>query len=269
VITRRVREEATSGHGEGIGSSYEGEGRTVIMGTVIRRTAAAEDIMSDLALTLTRARARGGAWQTHAEARVAPVQVLGEGLAMQLGQAQRELVPLMAARDAADDVADDGIGLIMDEIWNRLGRPGSDPMLSIVFPGGIRHYTEGDTDQQPHRMELLAGLLEAGALTKLGAEQSKALAQRVRELAAPLKEAAEKTTAPRARVDLLKSEINALARVGQTELVHLKRLYKSEGFSEADIHTVIPDRTPSTKSKSSAAESTVSAGGASDGAAGS
>ncbi len=36
--------------------------------------------------------------------------------------------------------------------------------------------------------------------------------------------------------------MTSLARAAQIELNQLKRLYKAEGFNEADIHTVIPDR---------------------------
>ena len=114
------------------------KGESVVMGTVIRKNAAVDDIMSDVETTLTRARARGGVWQTHAEARLVTVHTLGQGVASQLGEGERELQPLIAAREAADDAADDGIGLIMDEIWNRIGRPASDPTLSVVFPGEYR-----------------------------------------------------------------------------------------------------------------------------------
>lgn len=39
----------------------------------------------------------------------------------------------------------------------------------------------------------------------------------------------------------------ALAKVVQAELANLKRLYKAEGFTEAEIHGVIPDRPSKTK----------------------
>ncbi len=39
----------------------------------------------------------------------------------------------------------------------------------------------------------------------------------------------------------------ALGKVVQAELTNLKRLYKAEGFSEAEIHVVIPDRPGKTK----------------------
>ena len=38
--------------------------------------------------------------------------------------------------------------------------------------------------------------------------------------------------------------MNAQARM---QLAQLKRAYKAEGFSEADVHSVIPDRPRSTK----------------------
>jgi hypothetical protein len=40
---------------------------------------------------------------------------------------------------------------------------------------------------------------------------------------------------------------SSVARVAQSELSNLKRLYKANGFSEAEIHAVIPDRSPAPK----------------------
>ena len=130
-----------------------------------------------------------------------------------------------------------------------------------MFPGGIAHCTRGDTDEQPHRMDLLAGLLDAGIISKLSEDESKAFAVRVRELAKPLRQAVDAAATPRARVALLRREKMALARATQMELAHVKRLYKTEGFSEADIHTVIPDRPPSGKGKGGASEGGPPGGG--------
>ena len=100
----------------------------------------------------------------------------------------------------------------------------------------------------------------AGIISKLSEDESKAFAVRVRELAQPLRQAVDAAATPRARVALLRREKMALARAAQMELAHVKRLYKTEGFSEADIHTVIPDRPPSGKGKGGASEGGPSGG---------
>jgi len=43
-------------------------------------------------------------------------------------------------------------------------------------------------------------------------------------------------------VQMFDRALTAVAHSGQIALSHLKRLYRTEGFSEAEIHTVIPDR---------------------------
>jgi hypothetical protein len=45
-----------------------------------------------------------------------------------------------------------------------------------------------------------------------------------------------------ANVTQLERVRTALGRVAQAELVNLKRMYKVDGMSEAEIHTIIPDR---------------------------
>jgi len=42
-------------------------------------------------------------------------------------------------------------------------------------------------------------------------------------------------------VEMLGRMRTVMARSSQRELAALKRLYKAEGFTEAEIHTVIPD----------------------------
>ncbi len=48
--------------------------------------------------------------------------------------------------------------------------------------------------------------------------------------------------APSERAELLQRVRRALATVAHADLTSLKRLYKNEHFSQADIHAVIPDR---------------------------
>jgi hypothetical protein len=212
------------------------------MGTVIRKQAAVEDILADVRGSLARARAKAGAWQSIAEARLLPVVQLVDGVEAQRREADAAAAPARAARAAADQAADEAIGAVSDEVWNAVGRPQRDPAMAILFPEGIAHYTDGDVVEQPERMELLAQLLGAGVHPRLGKEVAQGCAERVRAAAATLRAAVDAARGPMARVELLGRTRVALARAGALELGRVKRLYKAEGFREAEIHEVIPNR---------------------------
>src|SRR3712207_5156668 len=100
------------------------------MGEVIRKDAAASDIIADARTTLENAIARGGLWQEHAEQRLGPVVTLYNGVEVQLVEARKTVAPLVARVAAENDRADDVIGKVSDDIWNAVGRPASDPALS-------------------------------------------------------------------------------------------------------------------------------------------
>jgi hypothetical protein len=212
------------------------------MGEIIRKTAAADDIISDIRVTLTNARARGGDWKTLAEEQLGAAVALIDGIDARLAQAREALDPLLAALDVKDDDADALLGRVSDEIWNEVGRPASDPALATLFPGGIAYYADGDVEGQPDRMDLLAELLDSDVHPRLGAAAAKGHAREIRAGAKTLRAAVEAARAPRARVALLERVRRAIAVTAQVELASLKRLYKNEHFSERDIHSVIPDR---------------------------
>jgi hypothetical protein len=212
------------------------------MGEIIRKSAAADDIIADVRVTLMNARAKGGRWKALAEEQLGTVVALIENVEGRRGQAEEAVAPLLAALDAKDDEADRLLGRVSDEIWNEVGRPAADPALSLLFPGGIAYYADGDTEGQPDRMDLLAELLEANIHPLLPAAEAKGHARDIRAQAKGLRAAVEAARAPRARVDLLARVRRAVAMSAQVALTGLKRLYKNEHFSEADIHAVIPDR---------------------------
>jgi pyruvate/2-oxoglutarate dehydrogenase complex dihydrolipoamide acyltransferase (E2) component len=218
------------------------------MGEVIRKSASAEDIVADVRTTLTNARAKGGVFMTLAEERLAGLMTIIDDIEVRLSEASKVQAPLLAVVEAKNDEADGLLGRISDEIWNAVGRPASDPTLSILFPGGIAYYAAGSTQGQPDRMDLLAELLDSGLHPRLDPAAAKAHAKEVRDSAIALRAAVEAAAAPTARVELLDRVRRALAAGAQVELANLKRIYKAERFSEADIHTVIPDR-PSTAKK--------------------
>jgi multidrug resistance efflux pump len=101
-------------------------------------------------------------------------------------------------------------------------------------------------------MDLLAELLESHIHPRLALDQAKAHAKAIRASAKQLRAAVDTLAAPNERVELLQRVRRALASVAQADLTSLKRLYKNEHFSQADIHGVIPDR-PASAGRSKAA----------------
>ena len=90
--------------------------------------------------------------------------------------------------------------------------------------------------------ELLAELLEMNVIPRITLDQANAFAKRVRDEEAAYRKVLNQTAIPRARLQLLDRARVALAHSSQIALAHLKRSYRAEGFGEAEIHTVIPDR---------------------------
>jgi hypothetical protein len=214
------------------------------MGSVIRKDAAVPDIVEDVGDALTNARAKGGDAKELAEKHLAPVHTLLISIAAQLKDAQDIAKPLVAAMNAENKTADDLLGEVSDIVWNAVGRPapGSDPALAVIFPGGIAYYAEGDVEGQPDRMEVLSQLLTAGMHPKLAADKAKEVAKRVMDAAEALRAKVEAARKPLAKLGVLERIYTSVARVGQIQLTNLKRVLKAAGFSEADVHTIIPDR---------------------------
>lgn len=212
------------------------------MGEVIRKDAAAADILADANTTMTRAVARGGGWQSAAEGRLGPVITLAGSVDARRKAAAEEYAPVSARLDAQNDLADKLVGRISDDIWNLLGRPGNDPALEILFPGGVSYYTDGDVTEQPARMQLLAELLESGIHPRLEPARAHAFAAELRTSAATLQGHVDASLPIRLRLQLTEKMHFATARAAHAALVNLKRSWKSDGQSEAEIHTVIPDR---------------------------
>jgi hypothetical protein len=212
------------------------------MGDVVAKKAAAETIMGDVDTTLTRARARGGKWAELAEKMLANAIKL-HGLAWdEREKAEVELRTLVASVDAQDDLADKLVAQISDDVWNKIGRPSFDPTYDVVFPSGITYYSGGPDADQPERMELLAQLLEMNIIARLPEADAKDMAGRLRAAVENYRKALAPVAGPRARMQMFERALTAVAHSGQIALAHLKRLYRTEGFSEAEIHTVIPDR---------------------------
>jgi hypothetical protein len=212
------------------------------MGEVIRRDAAVQDILDDGRTTLRQAVARGGDWQTAAEGRLGSVLALADAVAARKLDAVRALEPAQAALDAGNDEADALVARVSDDVWNLVGRPAHDAALDIVFPGGFTYYTEGDVNEQPDRMELLAGLLESRIHPRLDEAKARAFAAEIRESGTALRGKAEAARPLRTQLSLAARMETAVGRATQVALSGLKRTWKADGKSESEIHSVIPDR---------------------------
>jgi hypothetical protein len=212
------------------------------MGEVIRRSAAREAIVADLDTTMRNAKARGGSVAARSEERLGVVLALHADLEPKRTHIERELATAESVVAAHDADADDLVGALADEYWNLIGRPANDPVYSTIVPGGIATYTKGAVDDQPAAMEVFATLLESGLETRVPAEKRAAWAAQVRESSTALGSAIDAATPLRTRRRVMTGVAEAIARTGQKELVKLKRQLLVDGMSEADIHTIIPDR---------------------------
>lgn len=223
------------------------------MGELIRPNAAADDIFTDVRTSYANAVAKGGDCKERAEQVIKPVIVLIDAIDAELKTAQEVAAPLLADVRAKNEEADAELLRIFDDTWNDVGRPANDRYLSLLFPGGASYFTDGDTPGQPVRMELLAKLFDRNLHPKLTAAQCTAYTGRVRAAAADLKGALDAASVPSANAALLERVRTSLARAAQFELVNLKRMFKVDGLSEAEIHAIIPDR-PTAKKAAKKAE---------------
>ncbi len=212
------------------------------MGETIRKDAAVDDIIADGNTTLNRARARGGDWQTGAELRLGVVLGLAAMIDARLVAAKAAAAPALAALEVSNQSADDLLGRTSDEVWNDIGRPANDVTYDLLFPGGFAYYAAGDVHGQPDRMDMLAELLRSGIHPRLPAERAAALAAEVSASSASLRALVATAEPLRARVELATKMKTAVAHATQLALAGLKRAWKADGKSEADIHAVIPDR---------------------------
>ena len=212
------------------------------MGESIRKTAARDDILHDVRTTHEKATARGGVPASLAEQRLSPVLKIIASIKAQQETAEAVASPLLAALAVADTRADKTVGKVSDDVWNDVGRPASDAALELLFPGGNAFYVDGDVTEQPDRMDLLVELLKAGVHPKLSAEVASACIATITAESAALRLAVDNARPARAKLQLLDRVLAAVTRSAAIELGNFKRMLKANGFTEADAHTMIPDR---------------------------
>lgn len=212
------------------------------MGETIRKGAAADDIIADGKTTLTKAQARGGAVQSTAEARLREPIALTDTVGARIVAARATAEPARAALESGNEVADDLLGRVADDVWNAIGRPANDVIYEILYPEGVATYAEGDVNQQPDRMDLLAELLVANLHPKLPADRAAAFAAEITASSTALRALVDAARPLVTRVELAVKMRSAVARSIAVSLAALKRQWKADGISEADIHAIIPDR---------------------------
>jgi hypothetical protein len=214
------------------------------MGEVISKQAAVEDILADVHATLANAAVRGGVWHADAERMLRPAANLAHEVDRDLAATTVTVVGATRVLEVRDDESDDLLARIYDEIYNLLGRPGagSDPVFELLFPGGSTTYRETPTQEQPIVMLMLARLLDRNLHPKIPPATAAAYATEIRASATALRDAVHALAAPAAEAKMLETMRATTARSGQVHLARLKKMWKAQGMSEADIHAVIPDR---------------------------
>jgi len=212
------------------------------MPETIRKTAARKDILQDFKTTHTNAMARGGVAASLAEQRLLPILKILTSIQAQLEAAAAFAAQLLAALGVADRSADKAIGKVSDDIWNDIGRPGSDAAFDLMFPDGNAFYVDGDVAEQPDRMDLLVELITANVHPKLSPDVAKASIATITAESKALRAAVEAARPARARIQLLERVLTAVTRSAAIEIAQFKRMLKANGFTETDAHTIIPDR---------------------------
>lgn len=225
------------------------------MAEAIRKTAACVDIVHDFKATHTKAMARGGVAAALAEQRLLPLLKILTSVQAQQAAAEAFAAQLLAALGVADRSADKAIGKVSDDVWNDIGRPASDASFDLLFPGGNAFYVEGDVDEQPDRMDLLVELLSANVHPKISSKVALASIETLTAESKALRAAVEAARPARAKLLLLDRVLTAVTRSAAIEIGNFKRMLKANGFTEADAHTIIPDRssTPAKKEGSAGA----------------
>jgi len=234
------------------------------LGEIIRAGAAREDIISDARTALENASVRDDAWKLPAEERLGMVLTLVDSLEAERKALAIKVGPLTAAVDKENGAADLVLVREVESLFDKGGRRRNDPLLAVLAPGGAAAYTDGPTDEQPLRMALFAGLLKKVGHKRIAKAETDAAGARVQAAIAPLAAAIDVAKVPVAELALVDTTITRLAKILRIELVGLKQGWKSDGFSEAEIHEVIPDR-PSTKKPDNAGGTGVTVPGSTGG----
>jgi hypothetical protein len=212
------------------------------MGTLISKNKASAQICGDLATAVSKSGALGGKVAEIAAEEIGPVHAAVGQVEVDLSSARVSAAPVLAALQVAHTKAVDAIQLTYDIAWNYVGRPAFDQHLARLFPNGSAHYIEGEPDKLPQRIELLARLFEKTPHPRLSKDQNDGFAASLREAAQAHSDAIEAARLPAMEVVLLERTQTAMGRSAHSALASFKRRLKAAGFTEAQIHEIIPNR---------------------------
>ncbi len=212
------------------------------MGTVISASAAREDIVIDANKTLAAAAARGGNFATEAAERLGPLLTLYTAQETETKASSGAAGTARAQRAAANGVADDLVVEVADDLFEAGGRRRNDPFLALVLPGGARPIIGGAIESQPTRMRVAAKLLAKTQHPRIPKSTYDAAAERLNAGADALGAVIDQTRTPIAQADVSDEILTSLARLVRAELMSFKRSLIGQGFSETEVHTIIPDR---------------------------
>lgn len=223
------------------------------MGTMISRNRAVSLIHADLETAVNKSAAVGGKVADIAAEELVEVHATLVQTEEELAAARAVEAPLVSALQVAHSKAIHEIRLIYDLTWNHVGRPACDHKLSLLFPSGSAHYVDGDPEKLPLRMELLARLFEKRLHPKLSKAQGESFAGALRAAAKMYSDALDAARLPVTNVVLLERTRTAMGRAAHAALAAFKRRLKAAGYTEAQIHEIIPSH-PADASKKGAAK---------------
>lgn len=212
------------------------------MGTVIGADAARDDIVSDTKKAVAAAQAKGGETASSASERLGPVIGLYEAQFAEAKANADKAVAARARRSEANRAADEVVVEVADDLFEAGGRRRNDPYLALVIPGGASPITDVAVDLQPIRMRVTARLLKSAKHPRIPQATLESAGQRLDDAAAALDQALIATRDDLVNDDVSDKVLTTLARVMRTELVALKRQWIGAGWSESEVHEIIPDR---------------------------
>lgn len=211
------------------------------MGTVVHNNGPVDTICGHVRTSLTNSVARGGKFAEIAAVQIQPLHASIVSVDQSLVEATEAAATTGAVVTVAHDKAAATVRRVHDDTWNDIGRPRSDAPFELIFPSGSASYTDGDVETMPDRMELLARIFDKNLHPKLTPEQNKASAEKLRAAAAELTAALTQARLPAVNVALLGRTKIVMARSAQRALMGFKRSLKNAGYTEAEIHEVIPE----------------------------
>jgi hypothetical protein len=214
------------------------------MGNVIRPTGSVDDILRDVARTLANAAAKGAPFSDDAERFLGASHALAQELALQRRATVAAHAAARGRQLAEDHRCNDLVGRLKDELFNRIGRPGNDPIFAHLFPGGLRTYTRATRANKPVALESLARMLETHRHPSIPAEEVARCTAELRAQAAAMEAVNAEARPAESAARLVSAQRTANARHARLQLQRLKKYWIAVGVTEQECHLIIPDRKP-------------------------